>query len=198
MKMTIRAAFLGLVFAVLAGTAAHAASDALKGMVYDTGPLKATDSKLKVRVGEQAPDFTLKSVSGKMVSLSEYKGKSNVVISFIPAAWTAVCSDQWPGYALAQDVFRKNEAVVLGISTDNVPSLYAWTSQMNGVWFPVLSDFWPHGDVARKYGVLRSDGTADRTILIVDKKGRVRYIGLHSINARPPLEEVIQELERIR
>lgn len=80
MKITIRAALLGLVFAVLAATAAHAASDALKGMIYDTGPLKATDSKLKVRVGEQAPDFTLKSVSGKMVSLSDYKGKSNVVI----------------------------------------------------------------------------------------------------------------------
>lgn len=198
MNRTIRAAFLGLAFAVLAGAAAHAASDALKSKIYDNGPLKATDSKLKVRVGEQAPDFTLKSVSGKMVSLSDYKGKSNVVISFIPAAWTPVCSDQWPGYALAQDVFTKNDAVVLGVSTDNIPTLYAWTSQMNGVWFPVLSDFWPHGDVARKYGVLRSDGTADRTILIVDKKGRIRYIGLHSINTRPPLEEIIQELERIR
>jgi peroxiredoxin (alkyl hydroperoxide reductase subunit C) len=197
MKRKIKVVFLGLVFIFQAG-AAFAAEQTFGGMIYDAGTLKATDSALKVRVGEQAPDFTLKSLSGKMISLSDYRGKNNVVISFIPAAWTPVCSEQWPGYNLAQDVFKKHDAVILGISTDTIPALYAWTSQLEGLWFPVLSDFWPHGDVARKYGVLRSDGTADRTIIIVDKKGKIRYIGLHNINKTPPLEEIIHELERIK
>jgi peroxiredoxin (alkyl hydroperoxide reductase subunit C) len=197
MKNTLGAGFLGMVLIVLGAVTASAATDG-KGMLYDAGPLKATDSELKVRVGEQAPDFTLKSLSGKMISLADYRGKNNVVISFIPAAWTPICSDQWPGYNIAQEVFRKHDAVILGISTDNIPSLYAWTSQMDGLWFPVLSDFWPHGEVAKKYGVLRSDGTADRTLIIVDKKGKIRYIGLHDINKRPPLEELVHELEKVR
>lgn len=197
MKNTLGVGFLGMVLIVLGAVAASAATDG-KGMLYDAGPLKATDSELKVRVGEQAPDFTLKSLSGEMISLADYRGKNNVVISFIPAAWTPICSDQWPGYNIAQEVFRKHDAVILGISTDNIPSLYAWTSQMDGLWFPVLSDFWPHGEVAKKYGVLRSDGTADRTLIIVDKKGKIRYIGLHDINKRPPLEELVHELEKVR
>ena len=197
MKMTFRAALLGGLI-ILLGAAVAPTVMARKDLIYDPGPLKATDSLLKVRVGEQAPDFTLKSLSGKTVSLSDYRGKNTVVVSFIPAAWSPACSDQWPGYNIAQDVFRKHNAVILGISTDNIPTLHAWTSQMGGLWFPVLSDFWPHGEAAAKYGVLRSDGMADRTIIIVDKKGKIRYIALHNINKRPPLEEIIHELEKIR
>ncbi|HQG32084.1 MAG TPA: redoxin domain-containing protein, partial [Deltaproteobacteria bacterium] len=132
-----------------------AAADAVKKDV-DVGKLKPMDSELKVKVGEQAPDFTLKSITGKSVTLSEFREKNNVVISFIPAAWAAICSDQWPGYNIAKDIFQKNDAVLLGISVDNIPALHAWVTQMDGLWFPVLSDFWPHGAVASKYGVLRS------------------------------------------
>jgi len=121
-----------------------------------------------------------------------------VVISFVPAAWTPVCSDQWPGYNIAQDLFNRNNAVLLGISVDNIPTLHAWTQQMGTLWFPILSDFWPHGATAKKFGVLRSNGTAERAIFIIDKKGIIRYIDVHNINKRPPLEEIIKELEKIR
>ena len=94
--------------------------------------------------------------------MNQFREKKNVVISFVPAAWTPVCSDQWPGYNIAKDLFEENDAVLLGITVDNIPTLFAWTQEMGGLWFPVLSDFWPHGAVAKKYGVLRSDGTSER------------------------------------
>ena len=70
----------------------------MKDMVYDPGPLKPVDSSLKVRPGQTAPDFALPSTTGGTVRLSDFRGKKNVVLSFVPAAFTPICSDQWPGY----------------------------------------------------------------------------------------------------
>jgi peroxiredoxin (alkyl hydroperoxide reductase subunit C) len=176
----------------------YSLSDAYKNNVYSTGTLKPTDSVLKVKVGNPAPDFTLKAVSGDTVSLKQYLGKKNVVISFVPAAWTPVCSDQWPGYNIVKDMFDQYDAVLLGITVDNIPTLFSWTNQMGNLWFPVLSDFWPHGGVAEKYGVLRSDGTSERALFIIDKKGIIRYIDVHDINKRPQFENIIRELEKLK
>jgi peroxiredoxin (alkyl hydroperoxide reductase subunit C) len=132
------------------------------------------------------------------VSLTDYRGKKNVVLSFVPAAWTPVCSDQWPGYNVVQELFEENDAVLLGISVDNIPTLHSWTSQMGQLWFDVLSDFWPHGAAASRYGILRSDGTAERAIIIIDRKGIIRYIDVHDINERPTLESIIGQLEKLR
>ncbi len=162
----------------------------LRDNIYLPGILKPVDSILKVKVGEVAPDFTLPSLSGKPVTLSQFRGKKNVVISFVPAAWTPVCSDQWPGYNLAKNIFFNNGATLLGITADNIPTLYAWTRQMCNLWFPVLSDFWPHGKVAKVFGVLRSDGTSERALFIVDKKGILRYAFVSDINKRPDLKDL--------
>jgi peroxiredoxin (alkyl hydroperoxide reductase subunit C) len=167
-------------------------------MLFDPGPLKPIDSRLRVRVGEAAPDFTLPDLGGRDVTLNGYRGKKNVVISFVPAAWTPVCSDQWPGYNLARPLFEARDAVVLGITVDNRPTLYAWTGQMGSLWFPVLSDFWPHGAVAERYGVLRSDGVSERALFIVDKEGVIRYIAVSDINRRPDLADCIAELDKLQ
>jgi len=163
-------------------------------LIYDPGTLKPVDSQLKVKEGDPAPDFTLPSINGKMISLSNFRGKSNVVLSFIPAAWTPVCSGQWPGYNIAEDVFKKNNAVLLGISVDNVPTLHAWTEQIGGMWFDILSDFWPHGKVADEYGVLRTDGTAERAMVFINTKGLITAVHVSDINIRPPLELIFKEL----
>jgi len=176
---------------------AFAISDAYKGNIYQTGPLKRTDSKLKVKVGDPAPDFTLPAIFGEKISLGQFRGKKNVVLSFVPAAWTPVCSDQWPGYNIAKDLFNQYEAILFGITVDNLPTLFAWTNQMGQLWFPVLSDFWPHGAVAKKYGVLRSDGVSERALFVIDKKGVIRYIDVHDINKRPPLENLMSALESL-
>ena len=173
-------------------------SDAYKGNIYQMGTLKPIDSVLKVKVGDRAPDFTLPSVSGEKVSLSQFRGKRNVVLSFVPAAWTPVCSDQWPGYNIAKDIFNQYDAILLGITVDNIPTLFAWTNQMGQLWFPVLSDFWPHGAVAKRYGLLRSNGVSERALFIIDKKGIIRYIDVHDINKRPPLEDLMGALEKLK
>lgn len=178
--------------------AAYAISEAFQDSIYPLGHLKPIDSVLKLKVGDKAPDFKLPAVAGGTVKLSDYLGKQNVVISFVPAAWTPVCSDQWPGYNIVQDIFTKHNAILLGISVDNIPTLYAWTGRMGKLWFPVLSDFWPHGAVAEKYGVLRSNGTAERAIFIIDTKGIIRFIDVHDINFRPPLEDIVNALQQLK
>lgn len=175
-----------------------ALSDAYKNNIYNPGKLKATDSVLKIKVGDAAPDFTLQSTTGENVKLSQFRGKKNVVLSFIPAAWTPVCSDQWPGYNIVKDLFDKYDAVLLGISVDNLPTLFSWTNQMGALWFPVLSDFFPHGRVADALGILRSDGTSERALFVIDKKGIIRYIDVHNINERPPLDALVKELEKLK
>jgi peroxiredoxin len=173
-------------------------SDAYRGNIYQVGTLKPVDSVLKVKVGSRALNFTLSSVSGEKVSLSQFQGKKNVVLSFVPAAWTPVCSDQWPGYNIAKDIFSRYDTILLGITVDNIPTLYAWTNQMGQLWFPVLSDFWPHGAVAKRYGVLRSNGVSERALFIIDKTGIIRYIDVHDINKRPPLEDLMGTLEKLK
>ena len=197
MKKSIIISLIAGLIIFLNMTNADAASEAFKDNIYNPGQLKPVDSTLKVKVGDLAPDFTLPSVSGDDVTLSQYRGKKHVVISFVPAAWTPVCSDQWPGYNIVKQMFDENDAVLLGITVDNIPTLYAWTKQMGRLWFPVLSDFWPHGAVAQKYGVLRSSGVTERALIFIDKKGIIQDIQVSDINVRPDLAQCATTLEKM-
>ncbi|MGD8258488.1 MAG: peroxiredoxin [Desulfobacterales bacterium] len=189
---------LVIILSIFGITLAFGASAAFKNNIYNPGQLKPIDSKLNVKIGEPAPDFTLPSVSGEKISLSQFRGKKNVVISFVPAAWTPVCSDQWPGYNIVKALFDENEAILLGITVDNIPTLYAWTKQMGKLWFSVLSDFWPHGAVASQYGVLRSDGVSERALFFIDKNGIISDIQVSDINKRPDLEACATNLEKMQ
>ena len=182
---------------LLSVTTVFGASEQFTGKIYNQGMLKPTDSKTNLKVGMKAPDFTLPSVSGEKISLSQYRGKKNVVISFVPAAWTPVCSDQWPGYNITKSFFEKYDAILFGITVDNIPTLFAWTQEMGNLWFPVLSDFYPHGAVSKKYGILRSTGVSERALFVIDKKGIIRYMDVHDINKRPPFEALVRELEKL-
>lgn len=197
---TLAAALAAVVLLLMPGAkpAPAETTNLLRDNIYNPGPLKPIDSHLKVQVGDPAPDFTLPAVQGEAVTLSRYRGQKNVVLSFVPAAWTPVCSDQWPGYNLVKPLFEERDTIVLGITVDNIPTLYAWTRQMGTIWFPVLSDFWPHGAVADRYGVLRSDGVSERAIFIIDKQGIIRYIEVSDINQRPDLEACMGELEKLK
>ena len=88
-------------------------------------------------------------------------------------------------------------AQVLGISVDHVPCLKAWAESFDGINYPLLSDFWPHGSVAEQYGVLRAEGYAERAIFIIDKEGIIRYIDIHDIDDQPDNEVLFAELRRI-
>ena len=197
-KLVILILMFGMLSVSVSVPMAFAISEAYKENIYPVGTLKPIDSKLKVKVRDQAPLFTLPSISGEKVSLNQFQGKKNVALSFVPAAWTPVCSDQWPGYNITKDIFNQFDAILLGITVDNIPTLFAWTNQMGKLWFPVLSDFWPHGAVAKRYGVLRSNGVSERALFVIDKKGTIRYIDVHDINKRPPLEDLMGALEKLK
>ncbi len=168
-----------------------------QSQVYHALPLPPVDSAVKVQPGDPAPSFTLPGISGETVSLESYRNSKNIMLSFVPAAWTPVCSDQWPGYNILQDLFDQHDTMILGITVDNLPTLHSWILAMDGVWFPVLSDFWPHGQVAERYGILRSDGTSERALFFIDKQGVIRFVHVQDINTRPPLEVIMQGLQSL-
>jgi peroxiredoxin (alkyl hydroperoxide reductase subunit C) len=195
-----RSVFVVVVLVLISGGTAYGESAVFKDNIYDPGKLKPRDSDPTLKVGDISPDFTLPSITGGRVSLHDYRDRKNVVISFVPAAWTPVCSDQWPGYNIVKGLFDRHDAILLGITVDNIPTLYAWTKQMSekGLWFPVLSDFHPHGAVASRYGVLRSSGESERALFIIDKKGVIRYIDIHDINKRPRLDDLAKALQDLQ
>ncbi len=197
MNNNIKLILLLLLTLFFVSSNAFGISEAFKENIYNPGVIKPIDSVLAVKVGEPAPEFTLPSISGEKVSLSQFKRKKNVVISFVPAAWTPVCSDQWPGYNIVKEIFDNNDTILLGITVDNIPTLFAWTKQMGQLWFPVLSDFWPHGKVAEMYGVLRSTGVTERALFVIDKEGIIRYVHVEDINKRPNLKALVIELEKL-
>lgn len=88
-------------------------------------------------------------------------------------------------------------AQVLGISIDHVPCLKAWADSLGGINYPLLSDFWPHGAVAGRYGVLRDAGYTERALFVVDKQGIIQYIDIHDIGDQPSNETLLDELRRI-
>ena len=151
---------------------------------------------MKLETGMQAPDFTAPCHLGKDVTLSLLKGKT-VVIAFYPAAWTPVCTGQIPSYEALHDTFAKLDVQVLGISTDHVPCLRAWAESLGGINYPLVSDFWPHGAIAEKFGVFKDDGQSERAVFIIDKDGILRYIDVHNIHEQPDNEVLLAELKKI-
>lgn len=86
---------------------------------------------------------------------------------------------------------------VLGISIDHVPCLQAWAESLGKIDYPLLSDFWPHGAAAVKYGVMRSDGRSERAIFLIDKDGIIRYIDIHNIDEQPDNEVLRAEIRKM-
>ena len=151
-----------------------------------------------LKVGDEAPDFTLKSHLDKEIKLSEFRGKKNVVLAFYPLAFTPVCSVQIPSYEEDHSEFDRYDAQAVGISIDTIPSIKAWAKSLGGISFPIVSDFWPHGATAQKYGVLRAEGFTERAIFIIDKQGKLRYIDIHAIGDQPKNSVVFDELRKIQ
>ena len=155
--------------------------------------MKMSDEPIKV--GSQAPDFALKNHKGEEIKLSDYRGKK-VILSFHPMAWTGVCQTQMELLEKNRLAFRDRNAVALGISVDSVPSKKAWAAEIGIEDTDLLSDFWPHGEVAKKFGVFKEDdGIAERANIIIDEEGKVQFVKVYPINEVPDFSEILQELE---
>ncbi len=129
-----------------------------------------------LQVGDEAPDFTLPTHNEGELNLAWYEGRKNVVLAFYPGDWTPVCATQVPGYQAVFDEFERFDTQLLAISVDSVACHRAWAKSLGGLSFPLMSDYWPHGAVAERYGVLSERGYAGRAVFLIDKKGILRYI----------------------
>jgi peroxiredoxin len=126
-------------------------------------------------VGHDAPDFTLRDQDGKKVTLSELRGQT-VVLVFYPLDWSPVCTDQLNLYQDALNDFKKQGASLYGVSVDSAFSHKAFQNHL-GVGFPLLADFEPKGEVARKYGMyMEKHGTNERGFVVIDADGKVKHV----------------------
>jgi peroxiredoxin len=130
---------------------------------------------MAVEVGSEAPDFTLNDYNREKVSLASFRGKKNVLVVFYPFAFSGACTGELCQVRDELADYQNDEVQVLGVSVDAVYSLKAWAKQ-EGYEFPLLSDFWPHGEVAKAYGVFNETaGMANRGTFLVDTEGIVRF-----------------------
>jgi peroxiredoxin len=124
--------------------------------------------------GAPAPDFALPDASGRIVRLSEQRGRP-VVLVFYPLDWSPGCSQQLDLYSHEHDQFARRRATVIGVSVDSIYSHGAWAA-VRRIPFPLLADFHPKGDVARQYGVYRDeDGYSERALYVIDERGIIRH-----------------------
>ncbi|MBP7737496.1 MAG: redoxin domain-containing protein [Spirochaetes bacterium] len=151
--------------------------------------------ELRFKIGDKAPDFTLKNQDGQEISLSSLKGKK-VLLSFHPLAWTGVCAVQMKSLDIKHEELSKLNTVALGLSVDSVPSKKEWADFLELEHTDILADFWPHGDVAQKYDLFIDRlGFSGRANILIDEKGTIEWYRIYEIPEIPDLEEVIRHLK---
>lgn len=149
-----------------------------------------------LKVGDEAPDFTLPSATTDGdVTLSSFRGSKNVVLAFFPFAFSGTCSAQMPSYEAELERFQGYDTQIIGVSMDAKHSLTHWAKEL-GLTFPLLSDFYPQGKVADAYGVRHPAGMAERALIVVDKTGKVAWIHVHRPTGEQPDNEELFEVLR--
>jgi peroxiredoxin (alkyl hydroperoxide reductase subunit C) len=150
---------------------------------------------MTLQVGDVAPDFELPASGNRIVKLSDFRGKKNVLLAFYPFAFSPVCSLQLPGLQENLGKFRDLNTEVLGISVDSKHSSTAFAEHLK-LDFPLVSDF--NKEITTAYGVLREGGFAERALFVIDKEGKVAYAHVNAIGEVPdnaPVFEVLQKLQ---
>ena len=146
--------------------------------------------------GITAPDFTLRTTPNQSISLNQYHGNP-VILVFYPADFSPVCGDEMTLFNELLPEFQRLNAEVMGISVDGVWCHLAFSKEKN-LKIPLLADFEPKGEVAKKYGVYRKkDGIAERALFLLDKDGIIRYSYVSPIGVNPGADGVLKALESI-
>lgn len=148
-----------------------------------------------LKVGDAAPDFTLKTANREDWHLKDFRGKKNVVLAFVPFAFSSVCSAQLPSYEAELDRFKDLDAEIVSISMDSTHALTAWAKSM-GTSFSLLSDFYPQGQIVDLYGVRHQVGMPERALFAIDKEGVIRYIEIQDSPGNMPDNENLFEALR--
>jgi peroxiredoxin len=160
--------------------------------------VKDMTEERKERIGETAKDFALKDQNGKEFRLSQFKGK-RVLLSFHPMAWTDVCAKQMKSLEDNKEALDALNTVALGMSIDTIPSKKAWAESLGIKNTSLLSDFWPHGEVAKLYGIFRDrGGTSERANIVVDENQKIAFFKVYDIPQLPDMNEIIDFIKSLK
>ena len=153
---------------------------------------------MSISVGQAAPDFTLLNQEKKEVKLSDFAGKKNVVLVWYPLDWSPTCTNEHVCFVNDMKKFETLDAEVLGVSVDSVWSHKAFADKM-GIKYSLLADFHPKGAMSEKYGVYLPDkGITGRSIIIVNKDGKVAWVKNYEILTVPDVKEVAAALSQVK
>ena len=150
--------------------------------------------KKVVPVGKKLRDFKLQDHNGRDFLLSDCRGK-RVLLSFHPLAWTSVCAQQMQSLERNKKALDKLNTVAVGLSIDAVPCKAAWAKSLKIKNTRLLSDFWPHGGVAKYLGILRAEGFSERANIIVDETGKAMFVKVYPIKQLPDMGEILAVLK---
>jgi peroxiredoxin len=168
--------------------------------VQQEHPYKEMYSKSRrtvLRPGTDAPDFALRSTPDQWLTLSEFRGQP-VVLAFYPADWSPVCGDQMALYNEMLKEFHDLGAELMGISVDGA-WCHAAFARDRKLHFPLLADFEPKGEVARRYGVYRDkDGISERALFVIDAEGKVHWSFVSPIGVNPGADGILSALEDLQ
>jgi peroxiredoxin len=149
----------------------------------------------QIKIGDKIQDFRLRDQKEKEVNLHDFQGKK-VLLSFHPLAWTKVCAEQMKSLEENQELFTKLDTVAFGISVDPTPSKRAWARELGITHIRLLSDFWPHGEAAKAYGIFREkEGVSERANIIIDEEQKVLFFKIYPGHELPDISEITKILE---
>lgn len=152
-----------------------------------------------INVGNEAPDFQLPAlIEGvkKTFRLSDYRGQKRIVLAFYPFNWQETSARQIAGYQAQRARVLAAGAETVGVCVESIMNTTAWERQIGPLDFPLCSDFWPHGEVSARYGVLGKSGAAERAVFVVNVDGRVIFRQVYINDVVPPLDDLVGVLEK--
>jgi len=155
-------------------------------------------------VGDSAPDFELPAlIAGvrKPLRLSEYRSMRRVILAFYPANWQEASARQLTIYQSERRRLLMHDAETIGISVDSIMNTTAWERVIGPFDFPLCSDFWPHGEVAKRYGVFDGSGddagSCQRAVFVIDSAGIVVFRRIYDPDIAAPIDDTFAALETI-
>ena len=155
-------------------------------------------------VGTTAPDFELPAlIAGvkKPLRLSAYRGQKNVVLAFYPCNWREASEQQLRAYQAQRERVLASNSETLAVTVDSIMNTTAWEREIGPFDFPICADFWPHGEVSARYGVLRESGVeagaSESAVFVIDRDGRIAFCKTYGLDEVAPIEEIFPMLEKL-